>query len=53
MSTVINTNLYTVKPIPNKKALFDEVMGDRDISKARSLKDIINEGKYAELTKDS
>jgi len=52
MNTV-NTNLYTVKPIPNKKALFDEIMGDRDISKARTLKDIINEGKYAKLAKNS
>ena len=52
MNTVINTNLYTVKPI-NKKALFDEIMSDRDISKARTLKDVINEGKYAKLTKNS
>ena len=53
MNTVTKTNFYTVKPISSKKDLFDEVMGDSDISKARTLEEIINEGKYVEFTKNS
>jgi len=53
MKTATKTPFYKVEPIETNKKLYDEIMGDKDISKARPLKEIIEEGKYAKFTKNS
>ena len=51
MNTVVNTNFYTLKPITNGKALLGEIMGDKDTSKARTLREIVGEDKYISSAK--
>ena len=52
MNATLKTPFYTVKPIETNQKLYDEVMGDKDISKARPLKEIISEDKYAKFTEN-
>ena len=52
MNAVLKTPFYTVKSIETNQKLYDEVMCDKDISKARPLEEIISEGKYAKFTEN-
>ena len=53
MKSEMKTSFYTVKPIETDQNLHDEIMGDEGISKARPLKEILSEGRYAKFTENS